>query len=422
MYPNPQDALPFPPSPNLEQYKKLAKELVKASQSANADAVLAWADAWINNLLRLQDPVVARQMPVRVDQWINALTDFARQRLSKTYSLTEAQFVIARAQGFESWPRLAKHIEALTSPDSAVSHFEAAAVAIVTGDARRLSQLLRDDPELIRARSSREHRATLLHYVSANGVESYRQRTPKNAVEIAGILLNAGAQIDAEADVYGGGCTTLGLVATSVHPHRAGVQNELMQLLLDHGAGIEPSQAEAIVNSCLANGQPEAAEFLADHGARLDLVGAAGIGRLDAVKSFFNDDGILKPSPPREQMVRALAYACGYGRKHVVEFLLDKDVDLSTGSNMGHTSLHWAVMGGHLEIVNLLLARKAPLEVKNAFGGTVLGQALWSVVNEPRPDHAAIIEGLIAAGAKVNPAWHTGIARVDEALQREMKV
>lgn len=30
MFPNPQDALPLPPRPNLEQYKKQAKDLIKA--------------------------------------------------------------------------------------------------------------------------------------------------------------------------------------------------------------------------------------------------------------------------------------------------------------------------------------------------------------------------------------------------------
>ena len=60
-----------------------------------------------------------------------------------------------------------------------------------------LKKLLREDPELIRARSTREHRATLLHYVSANGVESYRQKTPKNIVRITKLLLDAGAEAKA---------------------------------------------------------------------------------------------------------------------------------------------------------------------------------------------------------------------------------
>jgi len=44
------------------------------------------------------------------------------------------------------------------------------------------------------ARSTREHRATLLHYVRANAVEGYRQKSPRNTVRIAEILLNAGVE------------------------------------------------------------------------------------------------------------------------------------------------------------------------------------------------------------------------------------
>jgi len=417
MYPNPQDVLPLPPRPNLEQYKKLAKELVRASQSTHREAIHSWASLWVKNLARLKDRSTTRK--TADDPRIHAFAEFAQRKLSKTHSLTDAQWVIARAQGFSSWPKLAKHIAALTSAASEIAQFEAASEAIVAGDASRLRRLLADNPGLVRARSSREHRAALLHYISANGVESYRQRTPKNAVEIARILLKAGAEVDAEAEVYDGRSTTLSLVATSVHPHRAGVQNELIELLLDHGARIELPQGrgDPMVNSCLANGRPEAARFLGNHSARLDLTGAAGIGRLDAVQLFFQENGDLKPGATKQQLAQGFAYACGYGHNEVVEFLLERGVDLSAGTNMGQTGLHWAVMGGHLEIVKLLLARRAPLEVKNGFGGTVLGQALWSLVNDPRPDHPAIIEALIAAGAKVDPKWHTGVSRVDGFLR-----
>jgi len=43
MFPNPQDALPIPPHPSLEQYKKRAKDLVKAARSEDADAIRVWA-------------------------------------------------------------------------------------------------------------------------------------------------------------------------------------------------------------------------------------------------------------------------------------------------------------------------------------------------------------------------------------------
>ena len=50
MFPNPQDALPLPPRPNLDQYKKLAKDLLKAAQSADPTAIRTWAAAWIDSL------------------------------------------------------------------------------------------------------------------------------------------------------------------------------------------------------------------------------------------------------------------------------------------------------------------------------------------------------------------------------------
>lgn len=41
------------------------------------------------------------------------------------------------------------------------------------------------------------------------------------------------------------------------------------------------------------------------------------------------------------------------------------------------------------------------MNIENMYGGNVWGQALWSAVNEPKPDHAAIIEALIDAGVEI---------------------
>ncbi len=98
----------------------------------------------------------------------------------------------------------------------------------------------------MRARSTRithydppVHRTTLLHYVAANGVEGYRQKTPKNAVEIATALLQGGAEVDALADMYGGYYTTMSMLVSSCHPAKAGVQVALVETLVDFGAAVE---------------------------------------------------------------------------------------------------------------------------------------------------------------------------------------
>lgn len=66
-------------------------------------------------------------------------------------------------------------------------------------------------------------RATVLHYLAANGVEGYRPRSPANAVELATILLDAGADPNALQDSYGGSDTTMAMLVSSSPPKAAGV-------------------------------------------------------------------------------------------------------------------------------------------------------------------------------------------------------
>jgi ankyrin repeat protein len=421
MFPNPQDALPLPPRPNLERYRKLARKLVRACRSDDENTIGDWAEQWIHQLAAL----AGEEATPRIERWTTQVEEFARRQLlsgETKCALTGAQFVIARSHGFESWPKFAKHLEALAREISPVSRFETAADAIVSGDIATLHRLLGEEPDLARATSMREHGATLLHYTSANGVEAYRQKTPKNIGAIAEMLLNAGAEIDATADVYGGGCTTLGLAATSVHPERAGVQEALLQTLLDHGARLElppiAGNRHSIVMACIANGRPTAAEFLANRGARLDFAEAAALGRLDIVKGFCNDGG-WKAIVSQKELTEGFVFACEYGHNNVVEFLLERGMDLSAHRGDGQTGLHWAVIGGHLETVQLLLRYSPPLEVRNVYGGTVLGQTLWSAAHGGDPDvYIAILEALAAAGARV-PERHVPVnPRVDEWLAR----
>jgi ankyrin repeat protein len=381
------DALPLPTHPHLGYYKKLAKDLVKAC--GDPAALHAWATQF------------APDQIVRVERHI---------RSANIDKLADAQFLIARAHGFASWPKFARHVDDLQHAGSPDSKFEQAADAIVSGDIVTLRQLLDETPELIRQRSSREHRSALLHYVSANGIEDFRQRTPSNIVDIARLLLDAGADVNAESDAYAGHSMTLGLVATSIHPEVAGVQIELMELLLDRGAMIERVPGEA-VRACLANGRPLAARFLAGRGAYLDLENAAGVGDLDRVKE-------LLPAASNDEMGKGLVWACEYGYNDVVTFLLDYGVDPAFGAGADMTGLHLAAHDGHLDTVKLLLAHNAPLEMKNSYGGTVLDQTLWSAIHHPKPAHRDIVETLIAAGAKVEDDWRTGIPAIDELLHR----
>lgn len=418
MSPEPHDALPLPARPSLEQYKKLAKELVRICRSGDPSALAAWSKAWVAKLVELSGISPTQGMPLRIDWWTAEVERFTRSALAgedgMQPALARAQFVLARLHGFANWPKFVRHIDEIAHSGSATASFESAADAIVEGDVETLSQMLRENPGLARARSTREHHATLLHYVAANGVESWRQRTPKNIVEIADALLDKSAEVDATADIYGGGATTLGLVATSIHPERAGMQIPLLQLLLDRGARIDGAAgtdgSRSLIKACFANGRGVAAEFLSHHCRLLDLEEAAGTGDLDAVRGFIDNDGELKPGATQEQLCQGFLWACQFGRNRVVEYLLSQGFDPGAQDSNGQTALHHAVIGAQLETVRLLLRHRAPLEVKNKYGGTVLGQAVWSAKNAPSPaPYLAIFLLLLESGAKTDPeidgAW-----------------
>src|SRR5258708_1301420 len=150
-----------------------------------------------------------------------------------------------------------------------VFQFESAVEAIITGNLATLESLLAESQELVRARSTRMHRATLLHSIAANGGEDYRQKAPGNAVEIATTLLKAGSEVDALADMYGGQYTTMSMLVSSCHPAKAGVQVALVETLLDFGAAVEARGSDkwgSPLMTALAFGYLSAAEALVRRG------------------------------------------------------------------------------------------------------------------------------------------------------------
>lgn len=306
-----------------------------------------------------------------------------------------AHNAMAKFHWFTSWEDATKSSDELVDP-----HFEAAADAIVDGDARALRALLTSHPGLALARSPYAHHATLLQHVTANGIETSRQwQSPKNAVEIARILIDAGSEVDVTCDAYGG-CTAMGLLVSSHHPAEAGVQVALVETLLDAGAAIDGVATDkgTPIETALVFGYPGAADALARRGARIDdVLVAAGLGRAELALSFAE-----KPGARLDQAFRV---ASMLGRTEAVLAVLDKGADPMKQDAEGFTGLHWAAFFGHLETVEALLDRanvRAALEVKNIYGGTVLDATVWAARNVKRHvDRLAVIRKLIATGADI---------------------
>jgi hypothetical protein len=133
-----------------------------------------------------------------------------------------ARLVVARDHGFASWSSVGGECD---------PPFELAVDAVVLGRVDELNRLLADAPDLVSRRSAYGHRATLLHYTAANGVEIRRQVVPANAAEIAALLLDAGADPAATLHAYGGTPDALAMLKSSAHPRAAGVAADIEEVL-----------------------------------------------------------------------------------------------------------------------------------------------------------------------------------------------
>ena len=379
---------PLPFRSTLDRYERQAEDLLESFNSGDPEAL---------QIFRQRHP---RFLDPKIPWLPKRLTD--SEVRASTLDLADAQLAIARWYDFQSWPALAEYVNAVTQEESPVHQFESAVEVVINGDAPMLASYLRRDPDLVRARSTRvthfdppEHRATLLHYVAANGVEGYRQKTPGNIVELAKILLNAGSEVDALANMYGGECTTLSLLVSSCHPAKAGVQIALAETLLDFGASIEGRGAGrwvAPLFTALAFGYLDTAEALVRRGARVDNVAlAAGLGRISETR-------LMLRTADAESSHRALALASQLGQVDVVRLLVDAGEDLNRynpdGNHSHSTPLHQAILPGHLAVVRLLVERGARLDIKDTiYQGTPLGWAIYS-------GQAEIADYLRAHGAK----------------------
>jgi len=269
--------------------------------------------------------------------------------------------------------------------------FARAVLAIITGDAPALRAELAAEPELVTARSGASHRATLLHYVAANGIEDELQRQVPGADEIARILLAAGAEVDAICDAYEGRCpTTLALLVSSDHPARAGVSARLVHVLCDAGAQVDGLGGDRMpLSTALLFGRIECVDALLERGAGTDnVVFAAAGGDVDWVRRWCDGDpGLaIRPCPtfpledaPTALAEQALVFASLCGRLEVVRLLLDHGTRIDatpTGSHWTATALHAAAGQGQRAVVELLVERGADQSIRDVrYQSTPLGWA-----------------------------------------------
>jgi hypothetical protein len=339
----------LPPKANLDHLKYQAKDLLREHRQGDLAAA---------QRIREFHPRFAGASD---EQIFNA-----RLRLS------DAQLAIARESGFASWARLKRHIEKPTLSDQLdrPHHeriedpvFRKGVELIDAGDAAGLRAHLREHPKLVHQHILFEggnyfQNPTLLEFVAENPIR--HGKLPKNIVEVAKVILEAGAERTAINE-------TLGLVATGRVPRECEVQVPLIDLLCDYGA--EPASA---LHAAL-HGEPEAVDALIRRGARVDLPVAAATGKIEEARR-------LLPNAGGRDRHLALALAAQFGHAEIVRLLLDADEDPNRYNpvecHSHSTPLHQAALAGHMEVVRLLVERGARLDVKDVlWHGTPEGWA-----------------------------------------------
>lgn len=247
----------LPPSPDFAYERKRAKALLRDCRAGDREAIARV----LSHLPRLAGSLGALK-------------------------LADAQFVIARERGFESWPKLKSHIEAAVPEDEQVSRFLDAAehgktavvsrmleahpqlpnqsmfTAAAAGDADEVARRIAADPASVHETRGREAWPPLA-YACATPVHRASARRAANVLRAATMLLDAGASPNSHTLWLGGDTPAM----ISVLYHACMSDNlPLVNLLLDRGA--ETQDGEAIYHAAQFD-RRACLEALVAHGADL---------------------------------------------------------------------------------------------------------------------------------------------------------
>src|SRR6478609_5529136 len=320
------DRKPLPAHPSMEQYKKQAKELLKAYRSADVETIRR----------------VKRHHP-RFEKLSAPGFDVTK------FALTDAQLVIAREHGFESWPKFAKRIEVINSEAAALANpvaafieaaiwhgtLEAAEailaahpeiehnsihVAAILGDDAAVRRFIAADPRNVTKKEAPYDGDALVYLCLSKYLRMDKTRS-EAFLRTATALLDAGADPNTgftAKDEYGDFETALYGAAGVAH------HAELTRLLLERGA--DPNDNETFYHA------PESYD--------------------NAALKVLVESGKMRPDLLAGMLLRKADLHDYEGMK----YLLEHGADPNRMTMWGYTALHQAVRRDNgIELIDLML-------------------------------------------------------------------
>ena len=278
------------------------------------------------------------------------------QAVSDRLILASAQLAIAREYGFESWPRLKREVERREILNSR--------------DLDRLATLLADEPDLAVSLmtnwADHPHGSNPLNYVAMIGFDHERLGLPADLPgtgRVAAALIDAGALVDGRP----GDFETPLMTAASYG------DVEVAQVLIDAGADLE---ARA---SAETGGVPGGTALM--HAAVfgmtpvLDLLVRAGAQPhgIESAAAVGDITGWLTPQTPLQARIRALTFAADHERLPVIDQLIDAGTPVdAVDEAFGRQALRVAAQHGRPRSVRRLLHHGADPSLRDDRGRTAL--------------------------------------------------
>jgi ankyrin repeat protein len=421
----------LPRNPNLEQLRKQAKDLLDGFRSLDPAAV------------------------AEVER-------FERHPDSQSFALHDAQRVLARAYGYESWPKLKAFVNGANVAELAA--------AVQTGDIGRVHTLLRTRPELVTKDISEgnEHRA--LHYAvlrrdaamtrllmeagsdARKGVYPHRDATSALAIahereydDIVAVIEQIERQRRqamscpnatispvqdriGEAIREGHNDTAIGLLqadtslihacdregATPLHIAAEEANRQMIEWLLAHGANVHkqdrngetPLDRAALAadsRNDLARSFPETAQCLLGHGAAVTLYGAVAFGDAARVRELVQADPSLLRRIGHNGGL--LTLAVNHEQIEIVRLLLDLGADVDERivlENLEEATPSWGMPLWHAALANQLEIAKLLLD-RGADPNANVYASGWPLRNAWEHKDGLLKNLLLERGAKPQP-------------------
>ncbi|WCB93667.1 hypothetical protein DSM104299_02383 [Baekduia alba] len=305
-----------------------------------------------------------------------------------------ARAIVAHRHGFETWSALKRHVVALREDGDP---FRRAYEAIEAGADGSLRQLLERFPELARANGTNGN--ALINMASdvgslkvliaagadvahpnAHGWTPLHQAAYSDRVDLAEVLLAAGAPADVSARGAGG----TPLVVALFWGHRA-----VVEVLLAAGRWPDNLRVGAGTGDL-----DRIAELVGEDGIVSDAAGA--------LRGFYRPHGGFPAwtpvDDPQEIVDEALSWAARADRVEAVELLVARGARVEADVYRG-TALTWAAAQGRVAAVRTLVALGADVDQRATFGGPSHGQRVTALQIAAQAGRRDVVETLLELGA-----------------------